>query len=136
MFLSSANSSIYIYQLSQYVNNVLFYKHLFLANITPSNRPRSLTRQEEALTSVFIENYRPRSLPHRPRSLPHRPSSLSDTYFWPTSLPQTGRDHWLYRPRSLLYRPNSLPHRPRSLAEFTKTGRDHSGRDPERPSSL
>ena len=39
------------------------------------------------------------------------------------------------RPRSLLYRPNSLPHRLRSLAEFTKTGRDHSGRDPERPRS-
>ena len=39
------------------------------------------------------------------------------------------------RPRSLLYRPISLPHRPRSLAEFTKTGRDHSGRDPERPRS-
>ena len=39
------------------------------------------------------------------------------------------------RPRSLLYRPNSLPHRPRSLAEFTKTGRYHSGRDPERPRS-
>ena len=33
------------------------------------------------------------------------------------------------RPRSLLYMPNSLSHRPRSLAEFTKTGRDNSGRD-------
>ena len=40
------------------------------------------------------------------------------------------------RPRSLLYRPNSLSHRPRSLAESTKTGRDHSDRDPERPRSL
>ena len=36
------------------------------------------------------------------------------------------------RPRSPMHRPNSLPHRPRSLAEFNKTGRDNSGRDPER----
>ena len=45
----------------------------------------------------------------------HTTFYFTNTYFWPTSLPQTGRDHWLYRPRSLLYRPNSLPHRPRSL---------------------
>ena len=48
---------------------------------------------------------------HRPRSLSHRPRSL------------------LYRPRSLLYRP-------RSLAEFIEAGRDHLGRDCERPRSL
>ena len=48
------------------------------------------------------------------------------------------QDHWLYRPRSLSHRPRSLPtgrDHCRTLAEITETGRDHLGRDRERPRS-
>ena len=108
-----------IYQLSQYIINVLFYKHLFLANITPSNRPRSLTRQdvcfcrklqaeitaaqaEFTVGHLFLANITPSN---RPRSLAIQAeiTAVQDEFI-AAQAEVTGRVHQ-NRPRSL--RPRS-----------------------------